>query len=613
MKRLSLLGLVTSLAVPWASASDTPKTPEQAARVESVRAAYARLAELTGGSLRYQLHEFKFLSAGEAADLRLGDVVTFPEGYVVAVQRSVVKAAAAGEGSREEVVYLPRWASAAEARPPAADREQPLLAGLEGLLAKQLAPPASGAAVAVVYRATAIMGRSATTYGAAAAWGPAPEGAPVLLDYLSGSGLDQARAETAAGPPKPPEEEPAAAVVPSAAALCMATPPAGVPFTDSNPAQFGDEEHTQGNHFLQSGYTYRCHCSEQCVSTCTVEDNSFCAEHPNGDSVNHQRGTGGDVKTHPRNYPESLNQGAVCAIGRACSIRACDGDCSVTVGAQLGGEIPVGQGKISPGISFSWTPDPNSIWTRGDSSTWGCEPCRLKPVRKKARKSCLCPSTPEGAGPLSGCVVQAECEDAGEGEPGYDTCEEAIEAEEDPDCGPPCGDGICEATESDASCCRDCPCQQPGFECEINQCVCTDLIVDPPECGCITDECGEEHCWPDCPQGETCQDGVCQGGGGGGRGGGGGGGGGTCYVDDACCYYGDCCFPEQCVPYQTPRLGGKTTNGELPRAGNARAASPSLTDTFTAGHWMAAGKQAPPRTNAWCGSPRSLDLVEAIR
>jgi hypothetical protein len=115
-----------------------------------------------------------------------------------------------------------------------------------------------------------------------------------------------------------------------------------------------------------------------------------------------------------------------------------------------------------------------------------------------------------------GCPAGLACEN--------NSCQQIIE----------CGDGICEPGESQATCCEDCGCPA-GLACENNSCqptaVCGNGICEPGEsetnccldCGCPVDftcesnvcepepVCGNGVCEPGESQASCCEDCGCQG------------------------------------------------------------------------------------------------------
>lgn len=71
-----------------------------------------------------------------------------------------------------------------------------------------------------------------------------------------------------------------------------------------------------------------------------------------------------------------------------------------------------------------------------------------------------------------------------------------------------CGDGLCDPSET--QCCQDCGCPEPDYDC-----------LPSGVCECTTKEVAVAAAAATAPT-------------------------------RAACYYGDCCYPEDCEPYQRP-------------------------------------------------------------
>lgn len=400
---------------------------------------------------------------------------------------------------------------------------------------------------------TAAFGGEKRSYRSVFLWGPAKEASPLLYSDNVVSGMHQLDGLTLPvvkdladlverfGKPRPPT------AVSRDAMSCTVL----APTTTTNLAlgNGSSQQHTTGQHSSSFQLQATCQTNADCTSICSSPNLSqnLCADFGQVKGIFVHKATTAPALAGD----QELNKPAVCVGAQGCAIESCVvGFCS---GITLVGSVVQGQSATVALTSGK------SYWFTVFSDKISCpQPQSVPPPPKKkvAQKRCICQKT-ASAGVPPGCSITSTCEDAADGETGYDTCDEAIQNTPDPSCGgfcgdgvcnngetcltcpgdcgdcPPtgyCGDGYCGSGEDEANCCTDCGCADPDlYTCENNTCTCTDSVVVPDSpCGSYTDRCGTVHDWGQCMAGEVCVNNTCQMSTSGGGGNGGGGGGSTC-------------------------------------------------------------------------------------
>jgi hypothetical protein len=621
MRALAALALCTWFVPASFAAETTAAGPSASPDVESedslradiVARAYASLATLSraaGSDLSFELSDVRTLSwsdleaaatSSTALGHRWSDIVTMPGGAMIDMSRreSVVD-------GRTRIGYDATWRT--DDRPwPGQEMGDPPVANVLGLAGQQR-PDLQQITAVTTYQVHVTLRGEQRTYRAAMLWFP-PEtghgltptdaGRVQVLDFITqgvgealtdvqdqdtstdvapgpGHDINLAPIEGGGGDPGDGGGTGGGGTTPPVCTASFVT-------KDVDARRFAFEGHTSNNgeHGSYAVFHLSCTCETDCTSRCDSNSiESRCKDF--GDtftchlaSIPSRQGTQGI-----RVGAAGLTQGAQCAAGAGCVVNICTLPfclCAVP-------KVRVKVVGFEVGFDIEGTASWNGNLTLDEGQCAPCTAAGTRPPRKKkARKVCQCPT---GLAASTLCTIEPTCEDAAEGEPGYETCEQAIAAAPDPDCGdgpqcgngrcepgegcltcpfdcglcgprcgngfcefgescsscpfdcgscaPQCGNGVCEFGESSSTCCTDCGCQ-PGYTCDglgpFSHCTCTTLITE--ECGTFTDQCGHFHDKGPCPAGEICVGNYCQtsGGGGGGGGGDGGGGGGCCDSD----------------------------------------------------------------------------------
>jgi hypothetical protein len=430
-----------ALAVPTARASDSSATAQQ---INDIKALYGRVAAFTQSGARpltFELGEFRTYLADRFPTVAADDVLTPREGPSITLRRRVTRSTSVA-GSRVRVTYDAGWNPAA---PTTTDAQRTASTATLWDLLLALSAQRPGLSVTEIQSVTcfhvrAQLDKTFISYDAAVVWlGPGDASAAaktsgntgfVVLDNVT-LGLDALALDPSAPPTAMATVEtmgPGLMTSEASAPTCVAESTQRYHFSLVDHLDRTEHDlqlNPEGSHSLRPDFTASCNCSASCVASGDVENLSSCEEGGLVTGQGHKTGSARDLKIANVSYPDSLSRGASLSAAFGCAVRAC-GSCSVSASISITGS----GGGAGGTVGVTWTPDAQAIWNDHMEVSHPCPPCRL--AKKKVRKSLL-----EG----TNCEVSVECYDAGPGEEGYDTCDEAAEAVPDPECNPDGGGG----------------------------------------------------------------------------------------------------------------------------------------------------------------------------
>jgi hypothetical protein len=514
-------------AVLWRGNPETEplETSNEELLERIVRTAYDQLAKYAsqGGRLiRFELSDFRTYQRAELDQVAWSDLAALPGGRFLQVTRHEIGAARSAD---RRLQYIPQWKDTPEVEADDAGEFAAMDAKRVLRLATVDMPELARVSAATSYNVTVTYQGEWREYRAAFFWIQESRGIR-LVPYDSVSHrVGEAIGETVLPGDQLPWSPPAVGPLLKAPRACLAkqnNEARGFPVEITN-----GTKHKSGVHGVKGFAYFQCHCfadcSQQLIATPQIpepiewgETKGFGSYHKISDP---------SVASANGYSPNSLAAGADGKDAFGVTWMNCF--TSVFCGAP---SISLGYAGQGISVPLNVVADPPTAITTEQPFT--CQPCEQvaicgnrvcesalgeshascpgdcpAPRKKRARKPCKSMSSSK--------LFDVICEDLPEGEPGYDTCEEAIANEPDPICpGPICDNGVCEPGETVATCPSDCQpqgCNWNGacepwrgetslncpFDCPEACTPCLGRVCGPDP------SCGQQSCGT-CPPGELC-------------------------------------------------------------------------------------------------------------